>query len=74
MKSSATSLQRLDSESRLRIRIFALKLLVLGWAAAVMAALRGYPGLALVSAFCLGRPSLPPWRRSFVATNSAPLI
>jgi hypothetical protein len=28
-------------------------LLVLGWAAAVLAALRGYPGLGLVSAFCL---------------------
>jgi hypothetical protein len=53
MKSLATSLQRLDSESRLRIRIFILKLLVLGWAAAIMAGLRGYPALVLCSIFCL---------------------
>jgi hypothetical protein len=60
MKSLAASLQRLDSESRQRIPIFTLKLLVLGWAAAILAALRGYPGLPLVSAFCL-------WQAIFAA-------
>jgi hypothetical protein len=35
-------------------------LLVLGWAAAVLAALRGYPGLGLVSAFCF-------WKGIFAA-------
>jgi hypothetical protein len=46
-------LQRLDQESRLRIRMFTIKLLMAVTVALALAAPRHYPILAMVWVFCL---------------------
>lgn len=58
------SLQRLDPESGLRLRIFTFKLLVVVTVALALAVPRGYPVLGMVWVFCL-------WQGVFAALAGA---
>jgi len=63
-QSLADSLQRLDPESALRLRLFTFKLLAVAAFTMALSMPRGYPALPMLSVFCL-------WQSIFAALTAA---